>query len=351
MVDDDPAVRRLVELRFQLDDFDVISTGEPEEAVRMAGSDRPDALVLDVMMPGMDGFEVCRRVRTSRPDGAQPVIVMLTARASTESMVTGLAAGADDYVVKPPNLDELVERVRSRLRQRAHHGDGSVLAQLGGGAQIAGEIARRLDGRRPVAVGCLDLRRFESFNLRYGYDRGDLLLEWVAGLLVAARRTFPGTFVGRLGSDDFVAVAEGGVVRELAAGFETRYRDGIAGFYDPADLARDGHRGRRRPGPDPPGAAPVVLLRCRPVERAAHGRPAGSARAGRGAEPVAAPAGPQLDRHRPRRLNRFAGLRAPLPRRRPAIPPAPFQGGSCNALERAISDHLDVGVGGGSPLA
>src|SRR4051794_25199895 len=95
VVDDDPAIRRLVELRFQLDDFDVFSTGEPEEAVRLVGSERPDAVVLDVMMPGMDGFEVCRRVRTGGGAG-QPVIVMLTARASTESMVTGLAAGADD---------------------------------------------------------------------------------------------------------------------------------------------------------------------------------------------------------------------------------------------------------------
>jgi DNA-binding response OmpR family regulator len=258
VVDDDPAIRRLVELRFQLDDFDVFSTGEPEEAVRLAGSERPDALVLDVMMPGMDGFEVCRRVRTAN-EGHQPVIVMLTARASTESMVTGLAAGADDYVVKPPNLDELVERVRSRLRQRDHAvnpmgGAGSLLAQLGGGAQIAGEIARRLDSRRPVAVGCLDLRRFESFNLRYGYDRGDDLLEWLAGLLVDARRCFPGTFVGRLGSDDFVIVAEPAVMRELAAGFETHYLEGIAGFYDPADVARDGievvdDRGRARREP------------------------------------------------------------------------------------------------------
>jgi PleD family two-component response regulator len=258
VVDDDPVIRRLVELRFRLADFDAFSTGEPAEAVRLATSERPDAVVLDVMMPGMDGFEVCRRVRTGRTF-AQPVIVLLTARAGTESMVTGLAAGADDYVVKPPNLDELVERVRSRLRQRAHTADavdggGSLLDQLGGGAQIAAEVARRLDGRRPVAVGCLDLRRFESFNLRYGYDRGDDLLEWLAGLLVDARRCYPGTFVGRLGSDDFVVVADPGVMRELATGFETRYLEGIDGFYDPADVARVGidvvdDRGRARREP------------------------------------------------------------------------------------------------------
>ena len=117
MVDDDPAIRKLLELRFQMDDFDVFSTGEPEEAVRLAASDRPDALVLDVMMPGMDGFEVCRRVRTA-DDGDYPVVVMLSARDNSESMDTGLAAGADDYLLKPPDLDELVEPVQARLRQR-----------------------------------------------------------------------------------------------------------------------------------------------------------------------------------------------------------------------------------------
>ena len=118
MVDDDPAIRRLVELRFQLDDFDTFSTGEPEEAVRLAASERPDALVLDVMMPGMDGFEVCRRVRHA-DRGDHPVVVMLSARDERESMDTGLAAGADDYLLKPADLDELVDTVSARLRQRA----------------------------------------------------------------------------------------------------------------------------------------------------------------------------------------------------------------------------------------
>ena len=118
VVDDDPAIRKLVELRFQLDDFDTFSTGVPEEADRLAASERPDAMVLDVMMPGMDGFEVCRRVRTEGGDD-QPVVVMLSARDERESMDTGMAAGADDYLLKPADLDELVDRVSARLRQRA----------------------------------------------------------------------------------------------------------------------------------------------------------------------------------------------------------------------------------------
>jgi DNA-binding response OmpR family regulator len=238
VVDDDPAIRRLVDLRFQLDDFEVLSAGGPEEALRLARQEQPDAIVLDVMMPGMDGFEVCRRVRLE--EGRQPVIVMLTARAGTEFMVAGLAAGADDYVTKPPNLDELVERVRSRLRQRQHQLEGaSSLARLGGGAEIAAEVRSRLRAKRPCAVGCIDLRRFEVFNLRYGYERGDDLLEWLAGLLFDVAERFGGTFVGRLGSDDFVVVADMADVEGFAERFRQEYVRRIADFYDPEDAAQE----------------------------------------------------------------------------------------------------------------
>src|SRR6266849_3947974 len=95
VVDDDPAIRRLIDLRLQLADFEVITAAASEEALRLAAEAQPDAVILDVIMPVMDGFEVCRRIRAN--PGHQPVIVMLTARAGTESMVAGLAAGADDY--------------------------------------------------------------------------------------------------------------------------------------------------------------------------------------------------------------------------------------------------------------
>jgi len=96
VVDDDPAIRRLVEFAIPVDDFDVFSTGEPEEAVRLATSERPDALVLDVMMPGMDGFEVCRRVRTASGGCRRSAGHRDAHRPGQHRVVvTGLAAGAD----------------------------------------------------------------------------------------------------------------------------------------------------------------------------------------------------------------------------------------------------------------
>ncbi|MGH9283620.1 MAG: response regulator transcription factor, partial [Acidimicrobiales bacterium] len=170
VVDDDYAIRRCIELRFQLDDYEVVATGESGEALRLAQERRPDAIVLDVMMPDMDGFEICRRIREAQ-QGRGPVIMMLTAKAGTEAMVAGLAAGADDYVVKPPNLDDMVDMVRSRLRQ-VEVGEAGRLQDLPHGTAIVAELERRREVGGPVAVACLDLKGLGRFNARYGYERG-----------------------------------------------------------------------------------------------------------------------------------------------------------------------------------
>jgi PleD family two-component response regulator len=236
VVDDDYAVRRCIELRFQLDDYEVIGTGESHEALRLASERRPDAIVLDVMMPEMDGFEICRRVREAQ-SGRGPVIMMLTAKAGTESMVSGLTAGADDYVTKPPNLDDMVERVRSRLRQ-VEAGEAGGLQDLPHGTAIVAELEGRRKAGAPVAVACLDINGLGHFNARYGYERGDALLEWFAGLLVAEAEQTPGTFVGRLGSDDFIVISSPDDARPMAEAIRAAFDAGVAAHHDPEDVAR-----------------------------------------------------------------------------------------------------------------
>ncbi len=253
VVDDDSSVRRLVELRFQLDDFDVVSTGEPEEALRLAAERQPDAIILDVMMPDVDGFEVCRRVRQAE-GGNRPVIMMLTAKAGTEAMLGGLAAGADDYVVKPPHLDDMVERVRSRLRQ-AGAGTGRLPA-LPSGSAIVAELERRHEAGAEIAVACLDLNGFEAFNAHYGYERGDTVLEWFADLLVTEAALHPDGFVGRLGSDDFIVLTPPLDAELLAAGVLGAFEAGIEAHHDPEDVAR-GELGAREEGQHAP---PLVSL-------------------------------------------------------------------------------------------
>jgi DNA-binding response OmpR family regulator len=123
VVDDEPAVRRALERALKLDSYDVELAADGEEALdRLVQSDI-DAVVLDIAMPRLDGLEVCRRMRTA---GDRTPVLMLTARDAIDDRVEGLDVGADDYLVKPFAMNELVARLRALLRRAAaHHADGT----------------------------------------------------------------------------------------------------------------------------------------------------------------------------------------------------------------------------------
>jgi DNA-binding response OmpR family regulator len=113
VVDDEQVIRQFLRTGLRYEGFEVHEAADGGEALRMAAHLRPDVVVLDLMMPGMDGFEVCRRLR-GRSDLA---IIMLTAKDELRDRVEGLDLGADDYLVKPFHFEELLSRIRSVLRR------------------------------------------------------------------------------------------------------------------------------------------------------------------------------------------------------------------------------------------
>jgi two-component system, OmpR family, response regulator MprA len=124
VVDDERAVRESLRRALELEGYEIELAGDGSEALyRLESSDEPDAMILDVLMPGVDGLEVCRRIRGS---GSRLPVLMLTARTEVEDRVAGLDAGADDYVTKPFALEELLARVRALLRRTTDNG-GEVL--------------------------------------------------------------------------------------------------------------------------------------------------------------------------------------------------------------------------------
>jgi two-component system response regulator MprA len=126
VVDDEPAVRESLRRALELEGYEIELAADGSEALaRLEGEAdaEPDAMILDVLMPGIDGLEVCRRLRS---DGSKLPVLMLTARTQVEDRVEGLDAGADDYVTKPFALDELLARVRALLRRTADEG-GDVI--------------------------------------------------------------------------------------------------------------------------------------------------------------------------------------------------------------------------------
>jgi two-component system response regulator MtrA len=125
VVDDDDALREMVGLVLSGAGFNPLFAADGVEAVRVFSDSSPDLVLLDIMLPGLSGIEVCKQIRTQ----SGVPIIMLTAKGETEDVVLGLEAGADDYVVKPHNGAELIARVKARLRPM---GDDSGVVSVGG---------------------------------------------------------------------------------------------------------------------------------------------------------------------------------------------------------------------------
>ena len=139
VVDDDVALAEMIGIVLHNEGFDVVFSADGSQALAQFQESHPDLVLLDVMLPGMDGFDVCRAIRRI----SDAPIVMLTARSDTSDVVTGLEAGADDYVPKRFKPKELVARVRARLRGRedAQVDEGLTLQDLS--IDVAGHVVKR----------------------------------------------------------------------------------------------------------------------------------------------------------------------------------------------------------------
>ena len=154
IVEDDPDIAALVARYLDKAGFSTERAASGREALRMVAARPPDLLVLDLMLPHLDGLEVCRLLRASDTTAAIPII-MITARAEESERIVGLELGADDYLAKPFSPNELVARVRALLR-RAHRGSGPAAAGATSTRLAYGPIALDID-RHVVSSGGRDV--------------------------------------------------------------------------------------------------------------------------------------------------------------------------------------------------
>ena len=239
VVDNEPDIRQLIELNLQLEGYRVATACDGEEALEQATSLRPALIILDVMMPKLDGFEVCRRLRADARTSAVPVI-LLTSRTLTVDRVVGLTAGADGYIIKPFVPVELLARVRTTLRRARELREVSPLTGLPGNHAITSGLAVWLQSGRPLAVVYADLNDFKPYNDRYGFVRGDDVIMMTAEVLQGALRRHGGEqdFVGHIGGDDFMLACDPddvvAICEEVIAEFDRR----LPGLYDSDDYDR-----------------------------------------------------------------------------------------------------------------
>lgn len=239
VADDDQDMVRFVEVNLRAEGFDVVAVPDGEKALQAAYDLAPDLVLLDVMMPRLDGLEVCQRLRTDpRTKGIS--VIMLTARSLSADKVVGLTAGADDYMIKPFDPLELVARVKSALRRSKEMCALNPLTQLPGNVEVQEELARRVAAGAPFAVMYFDLDNFKAFNDHYGFLRGDEVIKLLARCILAAikAKAGPGAFCGHIGGDDFVAIAHPDdaeeIVQDLIGCWDRKVRD----LYDHEDAAR-----------------------------------------------------------------------------------------------------------------
>jgi diguanylate cyclase (GGDEF)-like protein len=260
VVDDHPDNVEIINARLSSRGFAIETASNGEEALRMVHENPPHLILLDVMMPLLDGYEVSRRIKRDRELPYIPII-LVTARDSTQDKVEGLDAGADDYLTKPVNFPELEARVRSMLRIKRLQDE---LDQKNRELELANKRLRKLsitDGltdlfnhrhihellheefertRRsgePLAVAMLDLDRFKQVNDTYGHPTGDVILYETARILRETAREID--MVGRYGGEEFVVILPG-TDEEAAEQFAERVRVAVAEhqFRDEANEVR-----------------------------------------------------------------------------------------------------------------
>src|SRR6266545_6010867 len=188
VADDDQDIRELIQRVLEMAGYDVTAVDSGTAVLETVPQVRPDLVVLDVSMPGADGYEVCRQLQST--GGAAPPVIFLTAHSRTSDRVTGLDLGAVDYVVKPFEPDELTARVRAALRQKVAR---DVLAAEAATDGLTGLLNRReLDARaaelialsrrhsRPLSCLMIDVDYFKRINDTHGHAAGDEVLRQVA---------------------------------------------------------------------------------------------------------------------------------------------------------------------------
>jgi diguanylate cyclase (GGDEF)-like protein len=239
VVEDEPNIREIINFNLENWGYEVIQATDGETALAMAAEYSPDLILLDLMIPKVDGIEVCRKLKGGFWTSRIPII-MLTARKEVKDKVRGMEAGADDYITKPFSREELEARVKMVLSRTKSQRERNPLTGLPGQIAVQGHVEELLAEQTPFALLYLDLDSFKAFNDYYGYARGDDVIKLLAEVLIATvgRMGSQADFVGHIGGDDFTVVCEPERAKEIADSIVADFENGVSELFAPEDLAR-----------------------------------------------------------------------------------------------------------------
>lgn len=209
IADDDEEIRELLRFSLEGEDYQVIETQDGQQAWDKILSEKPDLIILDIMMPKMTGYEVCEKVRSDGSTCLIPVI-LLTSLAHTKDKITGIKLGADEYLTKPFEPFELTMRVEGLIKRTQEALSANPLTGLPGNISIEKEIKRLLEDNFSFTVVYLDADNFKAYNDKYGFERGDGVIRVVASIVRDAVKVLGGQkdFIGHIGGEDFIIITQ-----------------------------------------------------------------------------------------------------------------------------------------------
>ncbi len=221
--------------------YEVISARRGAEGLLKVRSEKPDLVILDIVMPDMNGFEVCKILRDDESNNLMPIII-LTAQDNEDDKLTALELGADDYIIKPFNPRELLSRVKNTLRRIDRNRWANPLTGLRGNLEIQADLNSRIALDEKFAVLYTDLDNFKAYNDVYGFASGDRAIKLNADILLDNVSLFGHArdFIGHIGGDDFVIITVPKCAEKIAEGIIADFDKKILDLYSKEDIEK-GH--------------------------------------------------------------------------------------------------------------
>jgi PleD family two-component response regulator len=233
IVEDDFDISNMLRIYFQSHGYEVAVAQRGEDALEMCRKQLPHIIVLDIMLPDMDGYDVCRELRNNLRTSHVPII-FLTQKDERSDKIHGLELGADDYITKPFDLEELKLRVKSAISRATIQSLTNPTTGLPGGRLIEDQL-RNLMRREDWGILYVGLLGFDAFTEVYGFVAGEEVLRFMAMILgqtVDGLGT-PNDFIGHIGGDDFIVIsADKGLTDAMVRDLTQRFDDGIGTHYD-----------------------------------------------------------------------------------------------------------------------
>ena len=232
VVEDDPDISNMLRIYFESEGYDVSVAQRGEDALDMCRHRLPNVIVLDIMLPDMDGYDVCRQLRNSLRTSHIPII-FLTQKDERSDKIRGLELGADDYITKPFDVEELNLRVRNAMARSKYESLTNPTTGLPSG-QLIEERLRQLVRGEDWGIVYVGVTGLDAFGEAYGFVAAEEVLRFTAMILsqTVDRVGTLNDFIGHVGSDEFLVVTDKGKARRLAQELKERFDANVGTHYD-----------------------------------------------------------------------------------------------------------------------